>query len=35
MQQQNIPIDTLVDMHERDELRLPEIKRHYVWQSEV
>lgn len=33
MQQQNIPIATLVDMYKRGELRLPEIQRHYVWQS--
>jgi hypothetical protein len=33
MQQQNIPIGTLVDMYKRGELRLPEIQRHYVWQS--
>lgn len=33
MQQQNIPIDTLVDMYKRGELRLPEIQRHYVWQA--
>lgn len=31
MQQQNIPIGTLVDMYKRGELRLPEIQRHYVW----
>lgn len=30
MQQQNIPIGTLVDMYKRGALRLPEIKRHYV-----
>jgi len=33
MQQQNIPIATLVDMYKRGELRLPEIQRHYVWQG--
>lgn len=33
MQQQNIPISTLVDMYERGELRLPEIQRHYVWRA--
>lgn len=33
MQQQNIPIATLVDMYKRGELRLPEIQRHYVWQA--
>ena len=33
MQQQNIPISTLVDMYKRGELRLPEIQRHYVWQA--
>ena len=33
MQQQNIPIVTLVDMYKRGELRLPEIQRHYVWQG--
>ncbi|MGU7855437.1 DUF262 domain-containing protein [Burkholderia orbicola] len=33
MQQQNIPIGTLVDMYKRGELRLPEIQRHYVWQA--
>lgn len=33
MQQQNIPIHTLVDMYKRGELRLPEIQRHYVWQA--
>jgi hypothetical protein len=33
VQQQNIPIDTLVDMYKRGELRLPEIQRHYVWQA--
>jgi hypothetical protein len=33
MQQQNIPISTLVDMYMRGELRLPEIQRHYVWQG--
>ena len=33
MQQQNIPIRTLVDMYKRGELRLPEIQRHYVWRS--
>ncbi len=33
MQQQNIPIGTLVDMYRRGELRLPEIQRHYVWRA--
>jgi uncharacterized protein with ParB-like and HNH nuclease domain len=33
MQQQNIPIGTLVDMYKRGELRLPEIQRHYVWRG--
>ncbi len=33
MQQQNIPIGTLVDMYTRGELRLPEIQRHYVWKA--
>ncbi|MBD3826980.1 DUF262 domain-containing protein [Stenotrophomonas sp.] len=33
MQQQNIPISTLVDMYKRGELRLPEIQRHYVWRA--
>lgn len=33
MQQQNIPISTLVDMYKRGELRLPEIQRHFVWQG--
>jgi hypothetical protein len=33
MQQQNIPIGTLVDMYTRGELRLPEIQRHYVWRA--
>ena len=33
MQQQNIPIATLVDMYKRGELRLPEIQRHYVWRA--
>jgi hypothetical protein len=33
MQQQNIPISTLVDMYKRSELRLPEIQRHYVWKG--
>lgn len=33
MQQQNIPIGTLVDMYKRGELRLPEIQRHYVWRA--
>lgn len=33
MQQQNIPIGTLVDMYLRGELRLPEIQRHYVWRA--
>jgi uncharacterized protein with ParB-like and HNH nuclease domain len=33
MQQQNVPIGTLVDMYKRGELRLPEIQRHYVWKA--
>ena len=33
MQQQNIPIHTLVDMYKRGELCLPEIQRHYVWRA--
>ena len=33
MQQQNIPIGTLVDRYKRGELRLPEIQRHYVWRA--
>lgn len=33
MQQQNIPISTLVDMYKRRELQLPEIQRHYVWRG--
>ncbi len=33
MQQQNIPISTLVDMYLRGEMRLPEIQRHYVWKA--
>ena len=33
MQQQNIPIHTLVDMYKRGDLRLPEIQRHYVWKA--
>jgi hypothetical protein len=33
LQQQNIPIGTLVDMYKRGELRLPEIQRHYVWRA--
>jgi hypothetical protein len=33
MQQQNIPIGTLVDMYKRGELRLPEIRCHYVLQA--
>lgn len=33
MQQQNIPISTLVDMYKRSELQLPEIQRHYVWKA--
>ena len=33
MQQQNVPIGTLVDMYKRGELRLPEIQRHYVWRG--
>lgn len=33
MQQQNIPIATLVDMYERGELRSLEIQRHNVWRA--
>lgn len=33
MQQQNIPIGTLIDMYKRGEMRLPEIQRHYVWRA--
>lgn len=33
MQQQNIPIGTLVDMYKRGEMCLPEIQRHYVWRA--
>jgi hypothetical protein len=33
MQQQNIPIATLIDMYKRGEMRLPEIQRHYVWRA--
>lgn len=33
MQQQNIPISTVVDMYKRGELRLPEIQRQYVWRA--
>lgn len=33
MQQQNVPIGTLVDMYKRGEMRLPEIQRHYVWRA--
>lgn len=33
MQQQNIPIGTLVDMYKRGEWRLPEIQRHSVWRA--
>jgi len=33
MQQQNVSINTLVDMYKRGELRLPEIQRHYVWRA--
>lgn len=33
MQQQNIPVASLVDMYKRGELRLPEIQRNYVWQA--
>ena len=33
MQQQNIPIGTLVDMYKRGEMHLPEIQRHYVWRA--
>lgn len=33
MQQQNIPISSLVDMYKTGALRLPEIQRHYVWRS--
>lgn len=33
MQQQNIPISSLVDMYKSGALRLPEIQRHYVWRA--
>jgi hypothetical protein len=33
MQQQNIPISTLIDMYKRRELQLPEIQRQYVWRA--
>jgi hypothetical protein len=33
MQQQNIPIRTLVDMYMSGALQLPEIQRQYVWRS--
>ena len=33
MQQQNVPISTLIDMYKRGELRLPEIQRQYVWRA--
>ncbi len=33
MQQQNIPISSLIDMYKSGALRLPEIQRHYVWRS--
>lgn len=33
MQQVNIPIDSLVDMFKRGELRLPEIQRQFVWRA--
>lgn len=33
MQQQNIPIGSLVDMYKTGQLRLPEIQRQYVWRA--
>lgn len=33
MQQQTVPIGTLVDMYKRGEMRLPEIQRHYGWRA--
>jgi hypothetical protein len=33
MQQQSIPIRSLVDMYKSGALRLPEIQRHYVWRA--
>lgn len=33
IQQQNMPISTLVDKYQSGELRLPEIQRHYVWRA--
>jgi hypothetical protein len=33
MQQQNIPIGTLVDTYKHGEMRLPEIQRHYPWRA--
>lgn len=33
MQQQNIPISSLVDMFKRGDLCLPEIQRRYVWEA--
>lgn len=33
IQQQNMPISSLVDKYESGELRLPEIQRHYVWRA--
>jgi hypothetical protein len=33
VQQQNVPISSLVEMYKRGELRLPEIQRHYVWRG--
>lgn len=33
MQQQNVPIVTLVGMYKRGGMRLPEIQRHSVWRT--
>ncbi len=33
IQQQNMPISSLVDKYQSGELRLPEIQRHYVWRA--
>jgi hypothetical protein len=33
MKQQNIPVKSLIDMIERDELQLPEMQRRYVWRA--
>jgi hypothetical protein len=33
MQQQNIPIGTLVDMYKRGEMHLPENQHHCVWRA--